>query len=304
MSEERVLVTGASGYLGRTVTRAERAAGRDVVAIDAHGEAGIEQVDLTERAAVAELLRTERFDTVVHLAAAAVGAAGLLASARTDPVMAADVNVAATAHLAHAARESGVARFVYGSSTTVYGPAEDYDDARVTEAACLRPTTVYGATKASAEHLARTVLAGSPTRFTAVRLPLVYGGERWYGGALADLMRVVEAARAGESFEVELPADEADWVHVDDAATAFGAVSAVGEPAGAYHVVGHTGSVLELAQRVADGFGAREVSVRPAEHGGTGALPLIDDSRARQGLGFAPKRSDVEAAAASLIAGD
>jgi nucleoside-diphosphate-sugar epimerase len=97
------------------------------------------------------------------------------------------VNVGGTLRLLQAALKHGASRFLYASSTTVYGPAHRYGQDRITEDAALRPMSIYGVTKASAENLGGRIVKGADMTFTALRLPLVYGPDRWYGGALAPL---------------------------------------------------------------------------------------------------------------------
>ncbi|MGH3741257.1 MAG: NAD-dependent epimerase/dehydratase family protein [Micromonosporaceae bacterium] len=312
MSQPRVLVTGAHGFVGAAVARAFRDAGGQVVGVDVRAAPGVVQADLTSESQVARLFESG-FDVVAHLAASGIGAAGLLASARADPMRAVEVNIAASARLLTHARQAGVRRFVYASSTTVYGPASQYGEGRVTESAGLAPATVYGATKAAAEHLGRAMTADSAMDFTALRLPLVYGPQRWYGGALAPLLEFLEVARAGKQVTATLDASPTDWLHARDAAQAFTAVAQAPQPAGVYHLVGHTGSMLELAQRaveligahrrVADGVTDRvadRVALTAAPAAGGSGPPLLDDTLARRDLGFAPVYADAESAASNI----
>jgi nucleoside-diphosphate-sugar epimerase len=297
----RVLVTGASGFVGAAVRRAFQAEGVDVVAVDVRSAPGVVDLDLTDEDRLGVLFADGRFDVVAHLAASAVGAAGLLASARTDPRRAVDVNVGGTARLVQAALESGTRRFLYASSTTVYGPAHRYDDERITEDAALRPTSIYGATKAAAEHLGSCMVADTDMTFTAVRLPLVYGPDRWYGGALAPLYELVGAVQHGTPTSTALDPTITDWVHVDDAAAAFTALAGSEDPRPAYHVVGHSGSMLELASALVKLTGAADVTLEPKPVTEDAVFPLLDDAAARGDFRFDPHYADVLAAAESLV---
>lgn len=297
----RVLVSGASGFVGAAVKRAYEANGADVVGVDVRSAGGVLDADLADEEQVARLFAGDGYDVVAHLAASAVAASGLMASARSDPRRAVDINVGGTVRLLQAALEHGTSRFLYASSTTVYGPAHRYDADRITEEAALRPMSIYGATKASAEHLGGCMVEGRDMTFTALRLPLVYGPDRWYGGALAALYEVIEAASSGSTATFELDATVTDWVHVDDAAAAFTALAGLDDPEDAYHLVGHSGSTLELGREVTALISAQGIGLQPKEVLEGAVFPLLDDTRARKGFGFSPRYTDVHAAAESLV---
>jgi nucleoside-diphosphate-sugar epimerase len=164
----RVLVTGATGFVGRAVVAALAANGDEVraavrhmpeppfpqgVAVARHGD--LPDVDW------APLLAG--IDAVVHLAGIAHAGPGI-AEERYD-----HVNHRATAALAYAARAAGVARLVFISSIRAQtGPAADHV---VSERDEPRPTDPYGRSKLAAER----AVAGSGVPFTILRPVLVYG---------------------------------------------------------------------------------------------------------------------------------
>ena len=165
----KVLVTGASGFVGRAVVAALALDGDEVhaavrhaptppfppeVAVVLHGDLA-EPVDWAPRLA--------GIDAVVHLAGIAHAGPGI-AEERYDRI-----NHGATAALADAARAAGVARFVFVSSIRAQtGPAADRI---VTETDAPRPTDPYGRSKLAAER----AVAGSGVPFTILRPVLVYG---------------------------------------------------------------------------------------------------------------------------------
>jgi nucleoside-diphosphate-sugar epimerase len=176
----RVLVTGATGFVGRAVVAALVAAGDEVHAAvrgatrDAVADAGndaappfppgvimVRHGDLAEPVDWAPLLAD--IDGVVHLAGIAHAGPGI-AEDRYDRV-----NHRATAALAGAARTAGVARFVFISSIRAQtGPAADH---AVSERDEPRPTDPYGRSKLAAER----AVARSGVPFTILRPVLVYG---------------------------------------------------------------------------------------------------------------------------------
>ena len=147
----RVLVTGHHGYIGSIVGPMLHEAGHDVVGLDTFfyrdcdfGEVEFpfeeRQADIRDVTA-AEL---EGFDAVVHLAALSNDPLGDL-----DEDLTYDINLRGTLHLAEAAKEAGVERFVFASSCSMYGAASGDD--LLDERAPLRPLTPYAESKVQAE---------------------------------------------------------------------------------------------------------------------------------------------------------
>jgi nucleoside-diphosphate-sugar epimerase len=165
----RVLVTGATGFVGRAVVTTLAADGDEVRAAVRHvpelpfppGVAVALHGDLGEPVDWAPLLAG--IDCVVHLAGIAHAGPGI-AEERYDLV-----NHRATAALADAARAAGVARLVFVSSIRAQtGPAADHV---VSERDEPRPTDPYGRSKLAAER----AVASSGVPFTILRPVLVYG---------------------------------------------------------------------------------------------------------------------------------
>jgi UDP-glucuronate 4-epimerase len=182
-----VLVTGGAGFIGshlgeRLLARGDRVACLDsfddyyspevkqgnLAACETHPDFHLEIGDIRDEAAVSQVFaQWGPFDAVVHLAA--------LAGVRTSVSRAEDylsVNVLGTQSIWRAAVTHTVGRFVFASSSTVYG--ENSGPFRETDA-CGRPLSPYGASKAGAEALCHTYhhLHGVPT--ICLRLFSVYG---------------------------------------------------------------------------------------------------------------------------------
>jgi UDP-glucose 4-epimerase len=164
----RVLVTGASGFVGRAVVTALAGSGRAVSAgvrrpPEPPFPAGVEVVqhpDLSQSFDWTPLL--EGVDQVVHLAG--IAHTDGVAPARYDRI-----NRLATAELAAAAAATGVQQFVFVSSVRAQtGPSADH---ALTERDEPAPTDAYGRSKLAAEAAVRA--AGVP--FTILRPALFYG---------------------------------------------------------------------------------------------------------------------------------
>lgn len=153
----RVLVTGSNGFVGRHACAALRARGHDVIGAGfaPHADdAGTLALDVRDFRAVEDVVATSRPDAVLHLAAIA-----FVPQAKDDPSGAFAINAQGTLHvLAAVAARAKAARCVAVSSAEVYGRASD-DEMPLRETRAPRPVTVYGASKAAAEHLARAYAA-------------------------------------------------------------------------------------------------------------------------------------------------
>jgi nucleoside-diphosphate-sugar epimerase len=160
---ETVLVTGAFGLVGSAVLRQLIADGRDVVATDldipAYREAAaklpksvqVRYVDLTDPAAVGDLVGTVKPAAIIHLAAVIPP---LIYGHRE---LARKVNVEATGHLlAAAAAQPDPPRYVQASSIAVYGSRNPHTVAGVLTADTpTNPADIYGDHKVQAERLVR-----------------------------------------------------------------------------------------------------------------------------------------------------
>ncbi|QVQ53510.1 NAD(P)-dependent oxidoreductase [Spiractinospora alimapuensis] len=298
-----VAVTGATGFLGAAVRTALRGAGIDVLATDLHAAPDVTAVDVGDSEGMdAAFAAAGPLDAVVHLAAAGSGDRGLVAGADLDPAAAVRTNVEGFVRVVEAAARNGARRVVWSSSTTVYGTADQYP-AVVDESAALRPTMTYGATKAACEFLGPLLAARLGVDVVALRLPMVYGPGRWYGGSQEPLVRLRRALRAGDPAEVTVWEGDADWIHVRDAAEAVVALLRAETVAAAYHVVGHRGSLADIADALLAAAG-RPDGVRVAfTPDGAPDLPATDDARIRDDTGWAPQLSDITLSAADYLHG-
>jgi nucleoside-diphosphate-sugar epimerase len=173
----KVLVTGASGFIGRAVVAALSGKGYEVhAAIRATAEAADNGASGPAFARVVTIVRHGDLGADIDWARLLVGidaVVHLAGIAHAGPGVAEDhydrVNHRATAALAAAARDAGVSRFVFISSIRAQtGPADEHV---VSERDTPRPTDAYGRSKLAAER----AVAQSGVPFTILRPVLVYG---------------------------------------------------------------------------------------------------------------------------------
>lgn len=249
----RLLVTGATGYLGREVLRR---AGAGAV-----GWRGRADVDVRDEAAVRVAVARAAPGAIVHTAYVQHG----------DEAWA--VNVDGSRHVAAAAHATG-ARLVHVSTDVIFSgrlrrPIAEDDEPD--------PVTAYGAGKAAAEEAVRAEDAGA----VLVRTSLIYGGE-----APSDHERLaLDGSMSFYEDEWRCP------VQVGDLAGALLALAARRDVSGPLHVAGGDRvNRLELARLVVAAAGGDPGSVRatrrPQDRPGDLAL---DCSRAARLLGATPR---------------
>ncbi len=195
-------------------------------------------------------------------------------------------NVLATQHLLEAAKRRPGQRFVYASSSSVYGQAERLP---THEAATPAPFSPYGITKLSGEHLCDAYHANYGVESVVLRFFSVYGPRQRPDMAFS---RFCTAALDGMALEVLGDGRQTrDFTFVDDVVAATrAAAKAPGVTGRAFNVGGGSRTTLNEAIGVLRELSERELSVSHREHQrgdvrDTGA----DIAAARRALGYEPK---------------
>lgn len=282
-----VVVTGASGRLGRSVCAALVAAGHVVVGLD-RSPAGLDgidelQLELTDEPAVARLLAETRPDAVIHLAGIAVPF-----SAPEREILLTNTSLAHTV-LAAAAR-GGVARVLAASSPTVIGYGSSGWRAAsvpIDERHALAPTNAYALSKVVIEDTVRMFSRTSNGAFGFFRPCYVVSPEEWAGAPTQQghtmAERLADPALAAVSlFNYVDARDAAEFVDSWLAAPAT-AVDGEGFFVGAADSLA-VRPVAELWRDFAPGLGEAAELL-------TGTQPVFDIGKAERRLGWTPTRS-------------
>jgi nucleoside-diphosphate-sugar epimerase len=240
-----VLVTGVAGFIGSHVAEALLARGDAVRGVDSFLDyyprpvkernlgglrraAGFSFVEADLVGADLEAL-TADVDAVIHLAAQA----GVRASWGKDFRIYCDANILATQRLLDACAAHGKRRFVYSSSSSIYGDAPDLPTLETT---LPRPISPYGVSKLAGEHLCRLYSQSSPVETVALRYFTVYGPRQRPDMAFH---RFIRAQLRGDELTVFDDGDQTrDFTFVGDAVAANLLALAAGSPGEAYNIGG------------------------------------------------------------------
>jgi len=297
-----ILVTGGAGFIGSHLTDRLLADGRDVVVLDnfdpfydaAAKRRNLEAAsksprfrlvvgDIRDAASVDAAFDALPIDAVVHLAARA----GVRPSIE-DPLLYASVNLDGTVRLLEACRRRGVSRFLFGSSSSVYGnnvkvPFAEDDPVD-------RPISPYAATKRAGELLAHTYHHLFGMRVACLRFFTVFGPRQRPDLAIR---KFAELMAAGEEIPVFGDGTTGrDYTYVDDIVD--GVVLALDRAEG-FHVWNLGGAhpvvLNDVIARLARGLGLTPRLRRLPPQPGDVERTWADVSRAKRELAWAPGTS-------------
>lgn len=185
----RILVTGATGFIGGRIFEELSAAGFDVVGTcrnTSPTSPSIAQMDVSDADAVDEFFSGENFDGVVHCAGIAHR------FGKTADSVYREVNVEGTRNVARAAREHAVPKFILMSSVLVYGGGGDSSSPRK-ETDSKLPRDAYAQSKLDAELAAQEEFLESSSALLFLRpAPVVGEGSK---GNFAKLVNAIARGR-------------------------------------------------------------------------------------------------------------
>jgi len=277
-----VLLTGASGFLGRAIAPRLAAAGHRVIGLDPMPapDPALRHVvdDLGDRARLSALLAAEQVTNIIH--AGGVSGPMVLPDA---PERVIDINVGRTLNLLQAALASRVATFLYCSSVSAVG--DFYQDQPIGEDFPLRPTSPYGGSKAAVEMVLHALWRKVTLDLCVLRFTTIYGPGRETQCAVDD---IVAAALAGRDAHVE-PATDWPYVYVDDAAEATVAAAFCTTRRRLVYYIAYPEQVAFAQIAAAAARPDEPVRLVIDETGPRAARGPLDIAPARRDFGFAPR---------------
>lgn len=223
----RTLVTGATGFVGRTLLSSAsalqwRAAVRSAVSLEGVEVARVGEID--DKTDWSGALKD--IDCVVHLAAHV----HVMNPKAADSDAFERVNVLGTARLARAAARAGVKRFIYLSSIKVNGEMTGAEAFRADDAP--NPQDEYGRSKLRAELSLSAIEAGGDMRVAIIRPPLVYGP-----GVRGNFLRLLSLVKSGLPLPLGLVHNKRSLVSVWNLCDLIGLLQRRAEPASGVFLV-------------------------------------------------------------------
>ena len=303
-----ILVTGAAGFIASSLVDRLLENGHSVVGLDnfngfydsaikrrniaaAAGNARftLVEADVRDRAAVTAAFAIHRPHAVIHLAAMA----GVRPSIE-DPATYTSVNVDGTVHLLDASLQHGVEKFIFASSSSVYGNNRKvpfHEDDRVDH-----PISPYAATKKAGELLCHTYSHIHKLPIIVLRFFTVFGPRQRPDLAIAKFLGLVAEGRPIRMFGDG--STSRDYTFVDDIVS--GIVAALGlcsyePPARGYRIynLGNSSpvSLVDLINTIGRVVGVEPRIERMPMQVGDVDHTYADVTRAREELGYAPATS-------------
>ena len=300
----KILVTGGMGLIGHHVVSKLEKLGHDVVIVDTQTNYGIipqEEVnylvserkkkiktyqnfkfDICSAGNIEWLFAANKFDIVIHMASFPRQKV-----VNANPQLGSRVMSEGLLNLCEMSKKNNVKKFVYISSSMVYG---DFTD-DVTEDYNCKPQGQYGILKLTGEHLVKDYTRRGCFNHTIIRPSAVYGPLDVEDRVIAKFMLT---AMRGATLKVNGAGETLDFTYVEDAAEGIVAASLSSNTDNkTYNITkSHSRSLLDAAQLAVEivGKGSIEVRDKDADFPSRGALNI---DAARRDFGYDPK-VDVE----------
>lgn len=288
----KILLTGAGGQIGSDLITALGAQGHRIVATDLRPRTSTDEVtwrtlDVVDAAAVDQLFAEESPEVVYHLAAI------LSATGEKNPALAYAVNQTGTWNVLEACRTRGVRQLLFCSSIAVYGPGlpdPTPDDVG------LRPSTMYGVTKAAGEMLCEYYRKRYDLDCRGVRFPGLISASLPGGGSTDyALFMYVDGVRVGSYQAFARPDTRVPLMYMPDGVRGLLELAAAPRERltrAVYNIAGFSPRADEIAASVGRAVPGINITYQPdpLRQGILDSWPrALDDTCARRDWDWAPR---------------
>ncbi len=295
----KCLVTGAAGFIGSHICERLIKEGRSVIGIDNFMDyysrslkesniSGLQSdpnFEFIEKSILdCDLIRLlENVDAVFHQSAQA----GIRASWGSSFRIYSDNNILATQMLLEAAKKSPVKKFVYASSSSVYG---DTTDLPMRESSVTRPVSPYGVSKIAAEHLCYLYYKNFGVPTVSLRYFTVYGPRQRPDMAFHRFFKWI---LEGKPLQMYGDGEQSrDFTHISDIIEANWLAFQKGKPGEVFNIGGGSritmNQVISIMEEITGS--AATVDYQQVQKGDV-RHTSADMTKARKELGYNPKVS-------------
>jgi len=294
----KVLVTGGAGFIGSNLVGRLLVDGHEISILDDFNNfydplikrANIEplaenthlyEADIRDETAVNKIVRDGHFDTIIHLAARA----GVRPSIQ-EPKLYIDTNINGTFNLLEAAKQNGVGRFVFASSSSVYGVIRTVP---FSEDMCINATiSPYAATKMAGEQLCSNYSHLYGLRCICLRLFTVYGPRQRPDLAIHKFTKNIHTGATIDQFGDG--STRRDYTYVDDIVQGINAcLGYEGELCDTFNLgENQTTTLKELIAQIEKALGKKAKINQLPEQPGDVPLTYANIDKARALLGYNP----------------
>ena len=300
----KVLVTGGAGFIGSNLVGRLLVDGHEISIIDdfnnfydpliKHANISpvlnavrLHEADIRDEAAVHRIVKEGRFDAIIHLAARA----GVRPSIK-EPRLYIDTNINGTFHLLEAAKEHGVGRFIFASSSSVYGVIRKVP---FDEGMCINATiSPYAATKMAGEQLCSNYSHLYGLRCICLRLFTVYGPRQRPDLAIHKFTKNIYSGLPIDQFGDG--STRRDYTYVDDIVQGIHAcLGYEGELCDIFNLgESQTTTLVELKAQIEKALGKKaDINLLPEQPGDV-PLTYANIDKARTLLGYNPSTKIAE----------
>jgi len=297
----RILVTGGAGFIGSHLVETLLAAGHAVAILDDFNDfydpqikqanisgfandVTVHHLDFRDGTLVRNLFDREKFEVIAHLAARA----GVRPSIQ-HPQLYYDTNVTGTLHLLEAARVTGVERFIFASSSSVYGASKTVPFSE--DQHLIQTFSPYAATKIAGEFLCSTYSHLYQLRVVALRYFTVYGPRQRPDLAIHQFTKRIYAGQTIEQFGDGTT--RRDYTYIDDVIQ--GTISALQYEGPLFDIFNlgesETIQLKDLIVAIENALGKKAKINQMPEQPGDMPLTCADISKARKLLDYRPTTS-------------
>ena len=295
----KILVTGGAGFIGSHTTERLLSDGHEVAILDCFNDyynpvikranirafadrVQVFEDDLRDAAAVDRVISTFKPDAIIHLAARA----GVRPSIE-QPELYIDTNIKGTFYLLEACRKHGCKRFVFASSSSVYGVNKKIPFAE--EDPILQTISPYAMTKMAGEQICSNYSQLYAIRTVCLRFFTVYGPRQRPDLAISKFTRAIEDGKPIDKYGAGHT--KRDYTFIADIVDGIlGALHFDGEPLCSIFNLGgsQTVSLNELIETIETAVGKKAIINSMPEQPGDVPLTSADVSKATRELNFKP----------------